>query len=65
MLLCENANFKRQTHRWRDLSFGCRRTNNTTRNRIRATELAVDATMDKAGIPSGRVGLLSVKQKNS
>lgn len=65
MLLYKNDHLKRQTHRWRDLSFGCRRTNNTTRNRIRATELAVDATMDKAGIPSGRAGLLSVKQMNS
>jgi len=41
---------------------GCNSTNSTTRSRIRATELAVDATMDKAGIPNGRVGLRSVRQ---
>lgn len=62
---CIKAWFWGQTHRWRDLSFGCRSTNSTTRNRIRATELAVDATMDKAGIPSGEVGSLSVRQINS
>lgn len=54
--------FQGQTHRWRDLSFGCTSTNSTTRNRIRATEMAVDSTMDKAGIPSGKVGSLSVRQ---
>lgn len=53
------------THRWRDLSLGCSNTNSTTRKRIRATELAVDATMDKAGIPSGKLGSLSVTQIQS
>lgn len=51
------------THRWRDLSFGCRSTNSTTRSRMRATELAVDATMDKAGIPRGKVGSRSARHK--
>lgn len=47
------------SRRWRDLSFGWRSTNSTTRSRIKATELAVDATMDKVGIPSGKAGLWS------
>lgn len=32
---------------------------------MKATEQAVDATMDKVGIPSGKVGLWSVGQTSS
>lgn len=42
------------------MSLGCTRTKSTTKSRIRATELAVEATMDRAGIPSGEDGSLSV-----
>lgn len=38
---------------------GCTRTNSTTKSRMSATELAVDATIDRAGIPSGELGSLS------
>lgn len=41
------------------MSLGCTRTNSTTKSRMRATELAVDATIDRAGIPSGELGSLS------
>jgi len=44
---------------WKDLSLGCTRTNSTTNSRMSATELAVDATMDRAGMPSGELGSLS------
>jgi hypothetical protein len=37
---------------WKDFSFGCSSTNSTTRRRMSATELAVEATMDSAGTPS-------------
>lgn len=36
---------------WNDFSFGCSKTNSTTNSRIRATELAVEATMDSVGTP--------------
>jgi len=36
---------------WNDFSFGCSKTNSTTKSRIRATELAVEATMDSVGTP--------------
>lgn len=41
------------------MSFGCTRTKSTTKSRINATELAVDATIDRAGMPSGELGSLS------
>lgn len=49
--------------RWKDLSLGCTSTKSTTKSRIRATELAVDATIDRAGIPSGEDGSLSVDKE--
>lgn len=38
---------------WMDLSLGCSRTKRTTSSRMRATELAVEATIERAGIPRG------------
>lgn len=43
------------------MSLGCTRTKSTTKSRIRSTELAVETTMDRAGIPSGEDGSLSVR----
>lgn len=45
------------------MSLGCTRTNSTTKSRMSATELAVDATIDRAGIPSGELGSLSEGRK--
>ena len=47
------------------MSFGCTRTNSTTKSRMSATELAVDATIDRAGMPSGELGSLSVRHKKT
>ena len=41
------------------MSFGCSSTNSTTSSRMSSTELAVDATIDRAGMPSGELGSLS------
>lgn len=45
------------------MSFGCTRTNNTTKRRMRTTELAVEVTMDRAGIPRGELCSLTVGHK--
>lgn len=44
---------------------GCTRTNSTTKSKMSATELAVDATIDRAGIPSGELGSLSEGQRKT
>lgn len=45
------------------MSLGCSRTNSTTNSRRRATEEAVDATMDSAGIANGDRGSFSEKER--
>ena len=47
------------------MSLGCSRTNSTTSSRMRATELAVEATMERAGMPSGELGSLSATRENT
>lgn len=49
---------------WKDLILGCSRTNKTIRSNIRATELAVEATMESVGTPRLVFLLVSVEEKN-